>query len=319
MEALKRLIFKESVPFSKKRDLNGSGIVKLAAVVIGALLVGLLVMPTGDPKVTNFQEQVDAQGTIRTKPKDLDPTDQTIEEMKASQASLRRAPRAGAFPTSEGVGGASGGSSDGLDRNVSMIVTREGNDTRNTLTVGTRVPIQLAQSVTLANQTMPVTGYVAADVMGGDSLAIPEGSRVIGDAAFDAENGRANLTWKTIILRDGRERAFGAVSVGRDNQVGVEGRVKSDAVKNTVGQTITGFIGAFAAGSITSGMLGASEGGLSNGLKNAVAQTAKDRANDFGENLKKEHRWIELVAGTPLTAILSQAFVFRDPGAAYGR
>ncbi|MBS1963078.1 MAG: TrbI/VirB10 family protein [Bdellovibrionales bacterium] len=318
MEALKRIVFKESVPFSKKRDLNGAGIAKLAAVVIGTLMLGLLVMPSSDPKATNFQEQVDAQGTVRTKPKDLDPTDQTIEEMKASQASLRNAPRVGAFPSGAGIG-ASGGGSNGGDRNVSMIISRSGSDTRNTLLIGTRVPIQLAQSLTISNQTMPVTGYVLGDVMGEGSLAIPEGSRAIGDATFDAENGRANLTWKTIILPDGRERAFSAVSVGRDNQVGIEGRVKSDAMKNTVGQTITGFIGAFAAGSITSGMLGASEGGLSNGLKNAVAQTAKDRANDFGEGLKKEHSWIELVAGTPMTAILSQAFVFRDPGAANGQ
>ena len=66
------------------------------------------------------------------------------------------------------------------------------------------------------------------------------------------------------------------------------------------------------------GVLGASDGGQSNGFKNAVAETAKDRSAQFAEELKKKRRWIELHAGQELLAVLSQAFTFRDPGASHG-
>ncbi len=318
MEVLKKLIFKEKIPFTHKTDLNKTGIVKLAGSVICLLVLGLLFFPAKSLEKTDFHERVDASGAVYSKAKDADPTNQTIQELKASQATLKTGPK----PNQYGIGmsnGISAGGARGTDRNTSMIVGRSGSDTRNALSVGTRVNITLTQSLTIANQSMPVTGIVSSDVASETSLAIPAGSKVIGDASFDESGSRANLSWKTIILPDGRERQFSALSVGRDNQAGVEGNVRSDALKNTMGKMLTEFVGAYASGSMRSGMFGASDGGVQNGLKSAVSQTAQDRANSFGEDLKKEHKWIELTAGTSITAVLNQSFVFRDPGATYGR
>lgn len=104
-----------------------------------------------------------------------------------------------------------------------------------------------------------------------------------------------------------------------DGQAGIEGKVKSEALKNTVGETLTQFIGSYAEGSMSQGAFGASQGGVSNGLKNAVAQTAKERASSMADAMKKEKKWIEVNAGTETLAVLSQSFVFKDPGAVYGR
>ena len=314
MEALKKFIFKESVPFTKKKDLNTAGILRICAILILVLVVGLLIVPTQKLEQTNFHEKVDSNGDVIAKSKDNDPTNQTIQEMKASQANLRNVPKPGQ-PLSIGSSGPGGFGSKSPDRNTSMIISRTGGDTRNALTAGTRIGITLAQSLTISTQTIPVTGLVSSDVVSDNSLAIPTGSKVIGDASFNDSNGRANLVWKTLILPDGRERPFAAVSVGSDNQVGVAGNVRSNAVVNTMGQVLTEFVGAYAQGSMSSGMFGASDGGVKNGIDSAVAQTAKDRANSFGEDLKKEHKWIELQAGTVVTAILSQSFVYREPGA----
>jgi hypothetical protein len=50
--------------------------------------------------------------------------------------------------------------------------------------------------------------------------------------------------------------------------------------------------------------LGANQGGHENGLRNAVAQTATDRANAMGEELQKERKWIELDSGAETFAVL---------------
>jgi type IV secretory pathway VirB10-like protein len=314
METLKKLIFKESMPFTNKKDLNTGGIAKLSGVVIFLVVLGLLLMPTQKLEQTNFREKVDSNGVVIEKSKDNDPTNQTLQELKASQANLRNVPKPNQPYATGGYGsGGTGGNSP--DRNTTMIISRSGVDTKNALTAGTRVAIKLSQSLTISTQTIPVMGLVSGDVISDNSTAIPEGSRVIGDASFDDSNGRANLVWKTMILPDGRERPFAAVSVGNDNQVGVSGNVRSNAIVNTVGQMLTQFVGAYAQGSMSSGMFGASSGGVKNGIDSAVAQTAKERANSFGEDLKKEKKWIEIQAGTGVIAILSQSFVFREPGA----
>ena len=89
MAALKNIIFKERTPFSQKRDLNKSGIIRVSVVLVLVLVIGLLVMPSQNNEQLAFHERVDAAGNITSKPKDNDPTNQTIQELKASQASMR--------------------------------------------------------------------------------------------------------------------------------------------------------------------------------------------------------------------------------------
>jgi hypothetical protein len=70
---------------------------------------------------------------------------------------------------------------------------------------------------------------------------------------------------------------------------------------------------------MSQGQLGASEGGHQNGMKKAVASTAKDRANAWAEDMNKEKKWIELQMGAEFYTVLNQPFLFRDPGATHGR
>jgi type IV secretory pathway VirB10-like protein len=152
-----------------------------------------------------------------------------------------------------------------------------------------------------------------------NEIAIPQGAKLIGDISFDDSNERAQVSWRSIIMPDGRERPLSGIGVGRDGQTGVDGNVKSESLKNAVGQTLTRLIGAYAEGSMSRGQSGSNEGGNQNGMKNAIAETANDRANALAEDMKKEKKWIELQMGTEFYTVLNQPFLFRDPGATYGR
>lgn len=136
--------------------------------------------------------------------------------------------------------------------------------------------------------------------------------------SFDDSSDRAQVVWKSLQFSDGRERQLSAVGISYDGQGGVEGKTHSEAIKNTVGLTLTKFIGAYAEGSMQKGPLGANAGGDDNGMKNAVAETAKDRADSWAHDLQKEKKWIELDSYTESIAVLSSPFIFRDPGF-YGR
>lgn len=315
----KNYFLKEPKPFTSKREVNWSKVQVWAISFVGILILGLLVMPSSEPDQETFHEKAERGSLNQTKLAENDPTQETIRQLQESQANVQQVHGSldYLYKPSPPVG--SGGGRSNPDRSSSMILGRSGSDSRNQLSAGTRVSIQLTSKVTIANQGMPVVGIVSDDVTTESGSAIQSGSKVLGDASFDSDSERATITWRSIIMPDGRERPFSAIGIGRDGQVGISGNVHSDGVKNAVGQTLTRFVGAYAAGSMSTGMLGANQGGHDNGLRNAVAQTATDRANAMGEDLQKERKWIELDSGTNTIAVLSQPFTFRDAGATYGR
>jgi len=316
----KNYFLKEPRPFTSKREVNWSKVQTWAIVAVGIVIFGIIVMPSSQPDQETFHEKAEKGSLAKAQLAENDPTQETIRQLQESQASVRQVHGSLDYlyrPSSPAGSGSGGGS--GPDRNSSMILSRGGIDTRTQLSAGTRVTIRLTNKVTIANQGMPVVGIVSQEVATESGTAIPSGSKVLGDASFDEESERASISWRSIILPDGRERPFSAIGVGRDGQVGVGGNVQSDGVKNAVGQTLTRFVGAYAAGSMNTGAFGANQGGHTNGLRNAVAQTATDRANAMGEDLQKERKWIELQNGSETIAVLNQPFTFRDAGATYGQ
>lgn len=314
----KNYFLKEPKPFTSKREVNWPKVQTWAISFVGVLVLGLLVMPSSEPDQETFHEKAEQGSLANIKARENDPTQETIRQLQESQANVRQVHGSLDYLYRPSTGGAGGGNAT-PDRNSAMILSRGGTDARDQLSAGTRISIQLTSKVTIANQGMPIVGIVTDDVSSESGTAIQSGSKVIGDASFDSDTERAMITWRSIITPDGRERAFSAVGVGKDGQVGIGGNVHSDGVKNVVGQTLTRFVGAYAAGSMNTGAFGANQGGNVNGLRNAVAQTATDRANAMGEDLQKERKWIELDSGTDTIAVLSQPFAFRDAGATYGR
>lgn len=195
-----------------------------------------------------------------------------------------------------------------------MILMRAGGDSRTQLPPSSKILVRLTEGLTLSGHALPVIGVVEKDVAHEDTLAIPQGSKLLGDASFNDGAARASVNFRAIIFPDGRQRALSALGMGLDGEAGVGGNVGSNGVKNTVGKVITRFVGAYAEGSITRSETGVSRGGAENGLRQAIAETAKDQANDFGEDLKKERRWIELSSLVRFHAVLTDGFTFQDPG-----
>ena len=74
------------------------------------------------------------------------------------------------------------------------------------------------------------------------------------------------------------------------------------------------FVAGMAAGSVETDIFGGSKGGIQNGLLSAVAATAKDRAQSYGEKLKAEREWIEVRQGAECDAVLTQPLNLQNGG-----
>lgn len=309
-------LFKEKKPFTNKRDYNWDFLFKLAGGITFIVIGALLFWPEKKPLQEVFHEKTQNGSVISTS--ENDPTAQTTEQIQSGSVNLQSVHSSLDHlyaPSSGGIGGGTGG----RERNAAMILARSGNDAKIQLSAGTRIFVSLTDKVIVSNQAMPMMGIVVKDVIHDDDLAIPQGSKVLGSVSFDESSERANVTVTSIIFPDGRERQLSAIGIGSDEQVGVDGNVRSTAVQNTIGQTLTRFIGAYAQGSMSTGQFGAQAGGYQNGVKNAIAATAEDRANAFAEDMKKQKKWIELSYGTQFMAVLNQSFIYREPGNTYGR
>lgn len=328
VDLLKKFFLKEPRPFTSKREVNW-GKVKLTGIILVALIVvGILIMPSsGTLEQTSFHEKAESGSLTQVRVSENigenDPTQETVRQLQASQVKTGSVPSSLDYlykQSGESAGPAGGGGSNGgHDRNSSMILTRGGSDSRTQLLAGTRIAVRLTEKTVISNQAMPIVGIVTDDVSVESGTAISSGSKVLGEVSFNESSERAAITWHSIILADGRERSFSAMGVGDDGQLGVDGDVYSDGLKNAMGQTFTRFVGAYAAGSMNKGAMGANEGGHVNGIRNAIAETATDRANKMGEDMQTERKWIELDAGMETVAVLNQPFIFRDAGATNGR
>jgi type IV secretory pathway VirB10-like protein len=315
-ERFSRLLFKDALPFTKKRDVNWSVVKRFGGVGILAAVILLLLLPTPKEEEKTFHEKTEAGASATMSGTEGDPTQDALAQLQSARSNVGAVPESLDF-FSRSTG--SGAGQSGPDRNSSMILARDGGDSRNQLPPGSRLMVRLVEKIIVSSQAIPVIGVVGSDVVYEDTVAIPRGAKLYGEATFDDSSERAQVNWKSVRLPDGRERQISAVGVGRDGQAGVDGHLHSEAVKNAVGQTVTRFVAAYAEGSMQRGALGSNQGGADNGLKNAVSETAKDRADAWAEDMKKEKKWIELRSGEEFIAILTQAFSFRDPGVTYGR
>jgi hypothetical protein len=296
---LKRFFLSEKVPFSEKRDINWRAVKWTALAFISGFVVVVLLTPANPDPLPPDQS---VSGQVAQK-KDVDQQPEMLPSQREISSYYKtQSIHSGTAPSRQG----------------SMIVSRGGLDYRTQLPPGSRIHVKLLQSAIISTESMPIVAVVVDDVAQENGTAIERGSKLFGEASFNDTGDVASVNWTSIQMADGRERQLSAIGVSLSGHVGVQGNIRSKMGRNIAGSMISRFVGAYAEGSMTRGLLGFSQGGAENGLKQAVAETAKDQADSYASDLKKEKRWIELEAGTEFLAVLKQPFSFRDPGS-YGQ
>ena len=197
-----------------------------------------------------------------------------------------------------------------------MILSRPGVNSSNQLAAGMKFSVRLLDKVTISEQAVPVIVEVTRGGVNESGAGSEEGSRLFGMAQFQNGAERAQIQFQSISDPSGIVRQIQGVGIGSDGQTGIAGDVHSQNFKNTAGQFVSRFVGAYASGSQQRDFLGNSRGGATNGLLNAVAATAEDRTNAYAQDLQKERQWIEIPQATEITVVLTQTFTFREPGVA---
>jgi hypothetical protein len=295
-KSLMERFLKDPVPFSDKRDVNWVLVRNVAIGAVVLVVIGLLVIPGKSPEVefSDRDRQIQEREILMNVP-------------EGTYNQPRPVANYGYQSPTRGEGQRQGG----------MVISREGSDAAVSLQPGAKIRMRLLERVIVGSQSIPIVAIVTEDYSAESGVAIPKGSKVFGDASFDKDSSRALVSWKNIQFPGGRFRQFEALAAALNGHPGLEGTIHSEALKNALGHTMTRFVGAYAEGSMEKSPVFGSKGGHENGMKNAIAETAKDQADRYADSLKKERVWIELKPNTEFFALVTQSFRFRDPGGAY--
>lgn len=207
-----------------------------------------------------------------------------------------------------------GSTGNSINYNTSMIVGSKGGNAKTQLHAGIRIPIRILDKFMVSQESVPILGESLFDTITDSGLSLPAGTRFYGEASFQNGSDRASINFRQISLPSGEIRTIGGVAIAKDGHVGILGSISSDGTKNMVGSIITTFVAGYASGSMETDILGKSTGGVENGMKAAVAATAKERANSFGEKLKTQREWIEVAQGTECDVLLNESMNLQQIG-----
>lgn len=303
LQALGAEVFvKDKIPgINAKREINFRSIKILGALIFVIFLLTILLIPD-DPPIEFSQKSVDSTPS-QSPENQLLPVD---KNSKSKSHPLWGSPVAKSGPSlGRGID---------INYNTPMLITQPNGNAKTELRAGARIAARLSDKTIISQDSVPVLAVVEFDATSDSGLRLPQGSKLYGEASFEKGSERARIHFTQVSLPSGEIRPISGAAIGRDGQTGVGGRVLSDGVKNTTGQLLTTFISGFATGSMQTGFLGASQGGVKNGLLSAVGQTAQGRAQSYGEKLKTEREWIELQDGTEFDAVLNETLNLKPGG-----
>ncbi len=294
LKKTKDLFIKKKTSLTAKQDLDFKNVSVAFFGVVGLFLVLGMLMPSDDNRV--FRQ------VAKDPPQKADPTQKIASEQKPTNS----APNIWGNGSAGLSSGQRGGSQ--VNYNTAMVIGSKNGNSRTELHAGTKIRLQIIDKFVASQEGTPVIAKSVEDVTSDSGNSVPKDSLFYGEASYEKSSGRAVIQFKKVSYPNGTIRDISASAVSSDGMSGLEGNLKSDSAKNSVGQVITTFVGGLAAGSVERDFMGNSKGGVSNGLLQAVSETARDRAQKYGESMKDAREWIEISAGTSCDAVIRQPF-----------
>lgn len=166
------------------------------------------------------------------------------------------------------------------DNDASVIVPPAEAPAPIVVNVGERLVGKLVYPVITGGGAVPATLTVVDDLVVGGRVAVPAGSRLVGQAFATTANDRAQLVVNAVVI-EGRTVPMSAVAFDEDNQIGVAGKVlkKGGGLKGAGGHAVSIFskVLSFGAGQMipgADGLLGAAAGNAVSEANAGLAQAA---------------------------------------------
>ena len=200
----------------------------------------------------------------------------------------------------------------------SQIIENKEKDARFALLPGTLIPAITLNKVVSSSMELPVLATVTSDVyhpVTGD-LAISSGSKLIGSASYDADSGRVQVYFKTLVTQEQQKFSLSGLALDKEDGVGtgLSGRYHSQYLQKIAGTILSTFIGGVTRtlqDQTTSPFgINIKESSLKNALLEGATDVSLSQAQNLAQNLGQSQGYVEVPQGTEIFVFLTSDFYF---------
>lgn len=200
-------------------------------------------------------------------------------------------------------------SSAGRQLSASQIVKAQGGGLGMGLSSGTNIPARLLNRIVTADSRSPVMAIITGEISSPSGLAIPVGTKILGNAQSEAGTNRVQVSFHTFVFENGIEQPFSGVAVMPDGSNGIAGEYHSQMLKKESGRFIGTFVSGFAQGfkdKEQGAILPFEPGGLKNAALSGLSESASEQAKAYAEEMKNIAPYVTVEAGTPFLVFLER-------------
>jgi hypothetical protein len=169
--------------------------------------------------------------------------------------------------------------------------------------IGTRLQATLTEPVITGAALCPVGAQLAADYVVGDRVALPAGTRLVGEAFATHQDDRVQVVF-TAFVRDGKTTPLEAWAL-QDGEMGLKGKLIRKGSKGKKGAGTA--LGA-AASALSFGLAGAASGPAGAALANLGSSASAD-LNNLGRDWKWSDKVVRVESGVPISVYVRRDLI----------
>ncbi|HLB59834.1 MAG TPA: TrbI/VirB10 family protein [Bdellovibrionota bacterium] len=187
----------------------------------------------------------------------------------------------------------------GREFSANQIIMNSGND----IPPGTLLQARLVNKLVSSSKNHPVIALVTKDYFHLGILAIPKGTKLLGQSQHDEASRRIQVSFNTAVFPDQRSISFSgmALDLDDDGSAGLKGRYSSRRANRIAGTLLSNFVAGFAEGMQDRDVSEFGEvtqkGSLKNAVLNGAGSTAIENSRQFADNLRETKGTITVPAG----------------------
>ncbi len=174
-----------------------------------------------------------------------------------------------------------------------------------TLNVGSLFEIAFDLPVMTGGATAPVSAHVLGDVKVGDRVALPTGSRVVGEAFSTLDDDRAQVLLTAVVV-NGKTISLQGLALGPDDAFGVPGKVlRKGSVSRAGGGSVLRSVGRV----LSLGLIGTGSSPLADAAAQGLEAAAGDELQAAGQRWRRSDKIVRVEPGTRVKVYLRSDLV----------
>jgi len=200
------------------------------------------------------------------------------------------------------------------NHNANQVIPRgaNGSNPDSDLPTGFGIPVKLVNAIQSGESSTPVIAEVTEDVSSHNGLAIPKGTRAIGQASVDDSSRRIQVHFQTLVYPEGEQHSVQGLALMPDGSAGLVGDYHSGSGTRQLGRFLGTFVGGMAEGMTekeSAGLMGAYEvGSVKNGLLNGISQSAQDQTHALTDDMSNTKATMTLSSGQSFIMYLEKGY-----------